>query len=267
MAINTTIPLTNVAPVLHLHGYSIYDMAALYAVANRENQEVEKLLKEKGTPHDDPAWIGTWARTGVSRLAFDRGVSISEMRKALAKAEGDGLIEVQGRGSLAALRRVNRTALGLLKPESKTDMRELAFKRKKNTKFNLGPLDWTKYLKPEDCVESRAAGEVDRIRQRGPVVFPYTNNFERGKAYVWAKNNLVSNGFRFELSNEPGLEIRKKYCGLRIVPGKRHDGTLLKKWSCLLISHPGGIGPAQLAWDLSGGGDTLDAEVDEEEEI
>jgi|GEM_PF-4853908 len=242
MAINSTILLTNVAPVLHLHGFTIYDMAALYAVANRENQSAENILIKNGKSEDERVWDETWSRTGAPRLAFDRGVSVAQMRKALAKTELSGLIQVKWRGSLTALRRVNRKALDLLQPE-KLKMRELASKRKHNPKFNLGPLDWTTYLGLDDGVEPNLIQDnVDLIRLKGPVVWPYQNAFERDMGYLWAKKNFDWDGFQFERFNGAGLSLRNKYLA-QADQEKRPNGTLLKQWSCLMIKHPHGECP------------------------
>jgi len=125
VAINHTILVTNVAPILHRRGYSIYDLAALYAVANRENQQLAKKLEEKKVLQDNDAWLMTWCRAGVPRLAFDRGISVREMNRAIKKLVLVDLIEVRRRGSLASLRRVNTEALKLLLPETKEERKNL----------------------------------------------------------------------------------------------------------------------------------------------
>jgi hypothetical protein len=245
MAINTTILVTNVAPVLHLHGYSIYDLAALHAVGNRENQVLEQQLVDKGIPPDSDAWLETWCRAGVPRLAFDSGTSISQMNKALAKAERDGLIEVRPNGSNAARRRVNKTALRCLRPATKIEMRKLfddwKATAKTKEKFSLGPIEWTDYLKPEDCDgDQLSAEQIASIRERGPAVLTFRNVFDRDRFQMWVENTLASDGFNSTAFTETEQKLTEKYRGVygRAKKKNKPDAAGLKLRSCLRISHP-----------------------------
>jgi hypothetical protein len=246
MAINSTILVTNVAPILHLHEYSVYHLAALYAVADKENQVLEQRLVDKGEPTDSHAWMGTWCRAGVHGLAFSRGISVSQMNKALAKAERDGLIEVRPNGSRPAWRRVNKTALRCLQPASKIEMRELfndwKATAKTKEKFGLGALDWMDYLKPEHCDGDQLPAEkIASIRKSGPAVLTFRNVFDRDRFQMWVKKNLASDGFTSTAFTETEQNLTEKHGGVsgRAKKSKKKaDAASLKLRSCLRISHP-----------------------------
>jgi hypothetical protein len=123
MSIDRTLLLHAVEPILaHLHGYGPHELAALHAIAARENQSLRQELAEKQTPMDSFKWKKTWCFAGAERLGFDKGLSTSAVKRAIARAKLDGLLKVKRRGAnRSAFRCVNEEALETLRRSSSAD--------------------------------------------------------------------------------------------------------------------------------------------------
>jgi hypothetical protein len=185
MAFDRTSLIEKCAPILHLHGFGHSDVAALYAVARRENQKLRVLLDEKKEPPQSGAWYAAWSRAGSRRLAFDRGLSLATIDRSFARLKQYGLIHMIDRGEHAAQRAVNVVALRML--DRAGTAKDLFNQSRKDKAFTLGELDWTKYLKPEEaeCRPLENLNELDR-----PHKMYFVSTFERDKVYMWAKNNI-----------------------------------------------------------------------------
>jgi hypothetical protein len=110
---------------------------------------------------------------------------------------------------------------------------------KTKEKFGLGSLDWTDYIKPEDCeTEQLSAEMIASIRTRGPIELAYRNAFERDAVQIWVQKTLSSDGFTSTSFAETELKLAEKYGGANGRAKKKTGAAQLKLLSCLRISHP-----------------------------
>ena len=67
--------LSDVEPVLHMHGYSTSECAVMFAIANAENS---KLTKEIDAGNLDPYsrdGLDAWCRAGAASIAYTKGLT------------------------------------------------------------------------------------------------------------------------------------------------------------------------------------------------
>lgn len=260
MAFDRTALVEAVAGRLHLHGYHPSDVGMLFAVARFENQKVRQILGSKDVPADSPAWHQTYCRAGAPRLAFERGISVSQARASLARIEHDGLIDVIHRGrSAPPLRRIKVEAMNIL--ERAGSSRLLFEHVKKDKSFNLGSLDWlgfeeavpqrrwTNYLReddvqPTDCL---TAEEIALVLER-PEKLYFGSTLLRDRC-LWACKNLYKEPFTFERgSDKPS---RNKHA---------------RRTPYLIVRHPDGLGEIQIAGEPAADADP-DLESDSESDL
>ena len=168
MAFDRTSLIEKCAPILHLHGFGHSDVAALYAVARRENQKLRLQLAEKKIPPENGAWFRAWSRAGSRRLAFDRGLSLATIDRSFARLKHFGLMHMLDRGEHPALRAVNVIALRTLNRAGSA--KELFDQSRIDKAFSLGELDWTKYLEPEEA-EPRPLDNLNELDRPHKMYF------------------------------------------------------------------------------------------------
>jgi hypothetical protein len=149
MAFDRTALLEKVSLRLALHGYSSVDIAVLAEIAKRENQDLRiKLQPEIDSGRllpESRTWLETYCYAGPSRIAMERGLSESAVRRSLATLKTEGLIEVVDR-VYRQYRRLNVPAFQALGWAGSAGVLYLAHRKKKLTASPLGPLNWEKYL-------------------------------------------------------------------------------------------------------------------------
>jgi hypothetical protein len=246
MAFDRTAMIEKAAPVLHGHGYTSNDVAGLFAVAARENHELRRQLEEKKLPSDSPAWKQAWTKAGANRLAFDRGISVAEMRKGLAKAKLDGLMLTIDRGpNIPALRCINTETFDILfRAGSPKDLyaRFLADK-----KLDLGPLDWLLYLTRADVVsgDDLDFDQLLEVRDRPEKIY-YPSTFDRDRDYLRFHDFYVQQGCLMERGIgkvKQELRLAAEARGEKREPKKKDIEAPL---AYLLIRDPDGSGPIHI---------------------
>jgi hypothetical protein len=181
---------------LHLHGYTIYDLAMVFEVARRENQTRRIECEKKNVDPTSDVWLKTWCMSGAPRMAWERGMSVRQANVSLARIEHDGLIEAKQRGKTTPpLRRVNVEALQMLQRAG--DSRALFERVKVDDAFTLGPLDWAKdYFQDADMSDAnRLTGDQVALLYDRPEKDYFFSTFWRDKFF--AANKKLHPDFTF----------------------------------------------------------------------
>jgi hypothetical protein len=234
MAFDRTSLIERVRVRLALHGYDVYDQALLYEVARRENQTLRTELESKNIDSESDAWLRTWCRAGTPLMALGCGVSLAQSKKALARMEHDGLVEVKPRGpAIPPLRRLSVDAFRLLGRGE--NGRPLYDRTKIDKKFRLGGLDWSTYLTEADFpdVQIMKPEEIDLCRARPKKIY-FRSSYWRDIEYL--KHATAYPEFSFDRASE---KIR--------MDGKKPKHVRDRLYPFLLITHPTGTGPVHIS--------------------
>lgn len=200
--------LSDVEPVLHMHGYSTSECAVMFAIANAENS---KLTKEIDAGNLDPYsrdGLDAWCRAGAASIAYTKGLTERFVFSALQRMELDGLIEVRRRTKTRGgverrsfvwpdWRRLNLPAFKVLEralPDAKRELDVFL----DGAKRVVTPLDFEPLLKPEDASPELKEGALlvaegaDDLTDGHRTVCGFSSRYDRDLYLVYLRSILDS---------------------------------------------------------------------------